>query len=265
MTDLFQQGLTPALLQIAISYFFVLIILLIVHRNRLALEKTVLIASVRMTIQLLLSGLLLTLIFKQPNMLISIGVLLLMQAFCVYTIVKKYKPISRTMIKIIALAIFVGTTSCVLFFTIFVLQSPVWYEPAQFLPVGGMLIGNSMTGVNLGVTALFDGMADNRQVLEEKLILGANMEQATRSICHKAFRQATTPTLNSMMGIGIVFLPGMMTGQILGGASPITAVSYQTAIMLAILASVTISSSIVIALGHKSFFNDRCQLHYTDE
>ncbi len=248
-------------LQIAIASIYVLIVLAIVNRKRLSLEKDILIASIRMTVQLLFAGILLTLVFDNPHWAISLFVLLVMEAFCVYTIVSKYKGgLHKELVQVIALGIFLGTTFTVFFFTFFVLRAEPWYDPTAFIPVGGMLIGNSMTGVNLGLNALVEGMDTNKEMVQEKLILGATPSQASQLLIHRAFNNAVTPTINSMLGIGIVFLPGMMTGQILGGSLPITAVSYQTAIMMAIMCSVVISSTVVIFQGAKTFFNKDSQL-----
>lgn len=248
-------------LQIGIASIYVLIVLVIINRKQLGLEKDIIIASIRMTVQLLFAGFFLTVIFENPHWLLSLAVLLFMEAFCVYTIVKKYKNgLHKELIQVIALGIFLGTTFTVFFFTFFVLRAELWYDPTAFIPVGGMLIGNSMTGVNLGLNALVEGMETNQATVQEKLILGATPRQASKLVIHRAFNNAVTPTVNSMLGIGIVFLPGMMTGQILGGSLPITAVSYQTAIMLAILCSVVISSTVVIFQGVKTFFNKESQL-----
>ena len=91
-------------------------------------------------------------------------------------------------------------------------------------------------------------------------MLGAEPETAVKKISNRAFYNAVLPTINSMMGMGIVFLPGMMTGQILAGASPIIAIKYQIAIMMGILGSVTLTVFFMINKGSKTFFNSRKQL-----
>ena len=106
-----------------------------------------------------------------------------------------------------------------------------------------------------------EAMTIQRAMVEEALVLGATPQAATKSIINRTFDSAILPTLNSMMGMGIIFLPGMMTGQILSGVSPLTAISYQIAIMLGILGSVSLSVILLLQWGYKTFFNKEDQLN----
>ena len=117
-----------------------------------------------------------------------------------------------------------------------------------------------MTGISLGVKLLLDGMLTQRALVEEALILGATPQAATKSIINNTFDAAILPTMYSMVGMGIVFLPGMMTGQILSGTSPTTAIAYQIAIMLGILGAVALTVIIMLQLGYRTFFNNDDQL-----
>jgi len=103
-------------------------------------------------------------------------------------------------------------------------------------------------------------MTTQRNLVEEALILGATSQAATSPIINNTFEAAIMPTINSMLGMGIVFLPGMMTGQILSGIAPTTAVNYQIAIMLGILGAVAITVIVMLQLGYRSFFNAEDQL-----
>ena len=124
-----------------------------------------------------------------------------------------------------------------------------------------MLVGNSMTGITLGVNRLVDGMSTQKHLVEGALMLGATPKMAAKHIVDDAFDSAILPTINSMLGMGIVFLPGMMTGQILSGASPVDAISYQIAIMLGILGSVSLTVILFVQLGCKTFFNEQKQFY----
>lgn len=122
-----------------------------------------------------------------------------------------------------------------------------------------------MTGISLGVNHLVNGFRDNKRLIENYLMLGAEPSTAVEEINKKAFYNAILPTINSMMGMGIVFLPGMMTGQILAGASPLIAIRYQIAIMMGILGSVTLTVFFMVNKGSKTFFNKRKQLKENNE
>jgi putative ABC transport system permease protein len=105
-----------------------------------------------------------------------------------------------------------------------------------------------------------DGINTQKNKVETALMLGATPKAAVKSIADKAFDAAIMPTINSMLGMGIIFLPGMMTGQILAGASPLIAIKYQIAIMMGIFGSVSLTVILFIQLGYKTFFNKEDQL-----
>lgn len=153
-----------------------------------------------------------------------------------------------------------GTITTIIYFILIVINLKPWYQPHYFIPLSGMLIGNSMTGISLGAEGLINGIVDNKKIIENALMLGAKPEKTVENITNRAFYNAILPTINSMMGMGIIFLPGMMTGQILAGSPPLTAIKYQIAIMLGILGSVTLTVYIMINWGSKTFFNKRAQL-----
>lgn len=134
------------------------------------------------------------------------------------------------------------------------------YNPQYLIPLGGMIIGNSMTGINLALNQMLSSIENNSTSIEGSLMLGASPKQAMDKIIQNAFDTAITPTLNSIKNMGIISLPGMMTGQILGGVSPMIAIRYQIAIMTAIMSSATVCVFIFLQLGYKNFFNDQQQL-----
>lgn len=153
-----------------------------------------------------------------------------------------------------------GTLLSLFYFLYVVVRISPWFDPRYVVPLAGMIIGNSMTGVSLGVKSLSESILSQKPLVEAALMLGARPKDATKYFSDKAFDSAILPTINSMIGMGIVFLPGMMTGQILSGTSPITAIKYQIAIMLGILGGVTISVSVFLMLGYRAFFNKEDQL-----
>lgn len=247
--------------QMIAAYIFVLILMIMVRLKGIPREKEILISSVRMTIQLILTGYLLVYLFTTSSPLYTILVLIAMEVFSIFNIIKRSKAkISSKLKRIIAFSMIAGTLSCLLFFLFIVVRISPWYDPQYFIPIAGMLIGNSMTGITLGVTRLVDGMQSQKHLVEGALMLGATPKMAAKQIVNHAFDSAILPTMNSMVGMGIVFLPGMMTGQILSGTSPVTAIEYQIAIMLGILGSVALTVILFVQLGYKTFFNDQSQL-----
>jgi len=248
--------------QVVAAYAFVILLLLIVRLKGIPREKEILISSVRMTLQLILIGYLLTYIFENPSPVYSVIILAVMEMFSIYTILKRTKISFMSKLgRIIAFSMSLGSITCFFYFLFIVINISPWYEPRYFIPIGGMLIGNSMTGITLGVNRLVDGMTSKKHLVEGALMLGATPKMATKAIVDDAFDSAILPTINSMLGMGVVFLPGMMTGQILSGASPVDAICYQIAIMLGILGSVSLTVILFVQLGCKTFFNEQKQLY----
>jgi putative ABC transport system permease protein len=247
--------------QVILAYVFVMIVLGIVKNRGIKREKEILISSIRMTIQLIFTGYILVYIFDNPDPLLTVLIIIVMESFAVYTVYQKFEgKLSKKLKRIIAVAMVTGTLSCLLYFLLIIIRITPWYNPQYFIPIAGMLIGNSMTGISLGVKSLIEGMTTQKSLVEEALILGATPQMATRDIINNTFDAAIMPTINSMVGMGIVFLPGMMTGQILSGTSPTTAVTYQIAIMLGIMGAVALTVIIMLQLGYRSFFNQEDQL-----
>lgn len=251
-----------SVLQLASAYIFVLILLLIVKLKGIPREKEILISTVRMTLQLILTGYVLAYVFENSHPSYTIIAIAFMEIFAIYNVFKRSKlNLSSKMKKIIAISMLFGTVTSLVYFLFVVIRISPWYNPRYFIPIGGMVVGNSMTGITLGVTRLVDGMTNQKDLIETSLMLGATPKTASKVIVDKAFDSAILPTINSMVGMGIVFLPGMMTGQILSGVSPVTAIEYQIAIMLGILGSVALTVILFVQLGYKTFFNEEHQLN----
>ena len=247
--------------QVAAAYLFVVIVLAIVRSRGIKREKEIVLSSVRMTLQLVIAGYILVYILDNPNPFATIGIVVFMEAFAIYTVMGKFRgKLTGRLKKIIAFSMGTGAGACLIYLIFFVIWVRPWYDPQYFIPIAGMVIGNSMTGVSLAVKSLLEGMTSRRHIVEEALILGATPGEATADIINQTFDSAIMPTINSMLGMGIIFLPGMMSGQILAGAPPTTAISYQIAIMLGVLGSVALSVILVLRLGFRTFFNREEQL-----
>lgn len=243
------------------AYIFVLFVLLIFKWRGIPRKLNLTIATLRMTIQLVIAGYLLGYIFDNPNPYIVIIIILLMELFAIYTIFKSINhKMSRHLKIVVALSMFVGSLAVLFYFNVIVLNVAPLFNPRYVIPIAGMIIGNSMTGVTLGVQTLLDHIDSNRDKIEGSLMLGATPKMAVKQYVDRAFDSAVLPTINNMIGMGIVFLPGMMTGQILAGLSPVTAIQYQLAIMLGILGGVAISVILATQFAHQTLFTTDAQL-----
>ena len=141
-----------------------------------------------------------------------------------------------------------------------VVQAQPWWEPRIFLPLGGIVAGNSMNAMALAVERLFSEVKNRRGEVEMLLSLGAEPKEATASMFKAAVRAGMIPSINSLMGVGLVFLPGMMTGQILGGADPVTAIKYQIVVTIMLVGATALGSVFAVSMARYRIFNSNMQL-----
>lgn len=248
-------------LQLAFAFLYAVAVIFIMRWMGIPREMQVIVASLRMTVQLIAAGYVLIYLFDYSTVWLILLVLLVMESFAVYNAIRRTNlHLSLAIKRIIAVAIPAGTLVSLAFFLFVVVGGESWQDPRYVVPLAGMIIGNAMTGVSLGANRLVDGIRTQRTAIETALMLGATPQVATRQVVRNAFDAAILPTINSMVGIGIVALPGMMTGQILAGTSPLIAIKYQIAIMLGIMGSVSFSVLIFVEWGYRTFFNQDAQL-----
>lgn len=247
--------------QLALAYVSVLILLFIFRARGIRREKQILIATTRMTVQLTVMGYVLMYVFQNPSWWLTALMIALMIGFAIYNAIKRVKTaMSGRLRLLIGVSMLFGSLAAAVYFILIVLQVRPWFNPQYFIPISGMIVGNAMTGISLGANRLCSDMRDKREMIENSLMLGATPAQATREIVNDAFDSAILPTMNNMLTMGIVSLPGMMTGQILSGTFPITAIKYQIGIMLAILGSTALAVVLFVTLGYKTFFTADARL-----
>lgn len=250
-----------SIVQMAVAFTYVAAVVVIVRMMGIPRELQILVSSLRMTVQLVAAGYVLVYLFDQDSIWLILLVVVGMEVFAIGNAIRRANmPLSTEIRRIIAIALPAGTLVSLAFFLVVVVGEGAWHDPQYVIPLAGMIIGNAMTGVTLGVTRMVDGVQSRRAAIETALMLGATPKTATRLIVRNAFDAAILPTINSMVGMGIVILPGMMTGQILSGTSPLIAIKYQIAIMLGILGSVSFSVLILVEWGYRTFFNAEAQL-----
>ena len=196
---------------------------------RLGLARQLLISATRMVVQLLLVGLVLKWVFGSQSLWLTGGLIVIMLGFASREV---YARQDRPLAGIWGWSIGAGVMSAagliITFFGLaFAIQpDPVW-APRYVLPLLGMILGNTMTGVSLGLETLLGSLAREKPAVEARLLLGHSKSSAMKPQVKRAMRIGFRPILNSMAAMGVVSLPGMMTGQILSGVDPQEAVKYQ--------------------------------------
>lgn len=245
--------------QFSLAYILVLIVGLIMKACNINQTKLLLIASIRMTLQLVLAGLILTCIFKNPHPIFTITYVLVMIAFTILRVFKKNKGLERNFKLVIAISISISGLLVLMFF-IFIIVGESIFNPQYVIPIAGMIMGNTMTGVSLGVKTFRESLNGQRPKINALMCAGATPKEILLPFVRQGLETAMLPTLNSMVGMGIVSLPGMMTGQILSGTLPTTAILYQIAIILSICTVVTLSCFGSLYGGYKTMFNSKEQI-----
>jgi len=227
---------------------------------RLGLGRQLLVASIRTVVQLLLVGYVLQFVF-------GVGSLLVVMAMAAVMIVMAARAAagrpSRTFPGATGDAfvtlLLTGLVVSVTVTTVVVRPSP-WYDPRYFLPLLGMILGNGLTGISLALDSFLASLVAGRDTVETELALGATAGEAARPHVREAVRRGLIPIINSMMVVGLVSLPGMMTGQILAGADPLAAVKYQIVVMFMIAGATSLGAIGVVHLARRRLFNERHQL-----
>jgi putative ABC transport system permease protein len=155
---------------------------------------------------------------------------------------------------------FVSTFCITLLILTTVIGVDPWYTPQYAIPLLGMMLGNTMNGIALGLDRLLQGVVQQRAIIEARLMLGQSGHQALNELRHDSIRIGMIPMINAMAAAGIVSLPGMMTGQILSGTPPVEAVKYQILIMFMITAGAGFGTLTAVWLAGRRLFDERQRL-----
>lgn len=250
-----------SLFRFLLIYLLLLVVLAVMKKCHIQQTKLLVVSSIRMTVQLVLAGLILTYIFSNPHPVFTVAYILVMALFAVYRVISPNRELNRRFqLAVVGAMVFSGL--CVLAFFVLAVVNQNIFNPQYAIPLSGMLFGNAMTGVNLGIKSFRESIESERLQIETLLNFGGRPQQVLLPFVNRALETALLPTLNSMMGMGIVSLPGMMTGQILSGTLPTTAILYQIAIMIAICTVVCLSVFGSLYLGYRTLYNDRAQILY---
>ncbi|UUX50782.1 iron export ABC transporter permease subunit FetB [Nisaea acidiphila] len=214
----------------------------------LGLARSLAIASVRMVVQLLLIGLILDFLLTTVSPFWTGLAVATMLGFAGYEAMARQ---DRKLKGFWGYGLGAGAMSfAALLMLGFALTTQVtadpWYHPRYLLPLLGMVLGNCMTGVALAIRAITMALVDGKAGVEAQLALGRSFRQAVLPMTRSALRTALTPTVNSMAATGLVYLPGMMTGQILAGIDPVEAVKYQLLVMFLIAGATAIGVTVVV-------------------
>lgn len=240
-----------------LSFTIILIpIFLIIYKLKLNIIKDTIISILRMVVQLFFVGVYLHYIFDWNNHFINISYFIFMVMVASFSVVRTSKINIKYFLIPIFLSILIPNIIILLFFNYFVIDLDNLFDAKYIIPIGGMLLGNSLKGNIIAISNFLKSIKENEKKYFYTIMLGAGKIEAILPFIRKSMTLSINPTIAAMATIGLVSLPGMMTGQILGGSSPDVAIKYQIAIMLAIFCSQFFGSILCIYLSSKIGFND---------
>lgn len=219
---------------LAALFIFLIPVFYINKRLNLRINSSLAVGIVRMCLQLGFVGIYLQYLFKFNSALLNIAYLLVMISIACHAIVRSSNLKIRLFFMPVFFALIIPFFIILLFFNAVVVRIDNLFEAKYLIPIGGMLLGNCLRSLIVGLDRFYSGLKKEEKVYLYSLSLLCNKMTALTPYFKESFLAAITPRVASMATIGLVSLPGMMTGQILGGSIPIVAIKYQIAIMLCI-------------------------------
>ena len=231
-------------------------------RMGLGLAGSMIVAALRTTVQLCLVGLVLKVVFAsiQPLWIVSMATVMLVAAAREVMARQKRRFSGWWGFGMGAVSMFVSSFAITTLALVAFIGVEPWYTPQYAIPLLGMMLGNTMTGIALGLERLTESAWEQRRIIEARLMLGSTWSEAILDIRRSSARSAMIPTINAMAAAGLVSLPGMMTGQILAGNPPFEAVKYQILIMFIISAGTGFGALIALWAGSRRLFDSRHRL-----
>lgn len=252
MTTAYDISLTAMLFTLA----FVFLTMVVSYWQKLELEREILIGAVRTVVQLLVIGYVLLYIFNSRQIIFIFLMLGLMIWVAVNNAAKRGRGILGVK-RYLALGI---TAAEAVVLGILVIGKIAPFTAQYVIPLSGMIIGNSMVAAGLVLNRLRAEAEGRREEIMVYLTLGATSRQAANNAIKQTIKASMIPTIDSMKTVGLVQLPGMMTGLIIAGVSPLTAVKYQVVVMFMIAATAAITSITVGLTAYRRLFSEHHQL-----
>ena len=246
--------------QLALALLLVGVVIMISVRQGLGIGRDLVVGSLRAIVQLYLVGLILAVVFHAARWYWVLLILAVMTAVAAQAATSRLaKPIPGAR-GIAALALTVSTAVTLAYVIGVIVQVRPWYDPQYIIPIAGMILGSAMTSAALAGDRLQGDLRVRADEVEARLALGFSGREAVQPMARAALRAAMIPTVNGMMTVGLVQLPGMMTGQILAGSSPLLAIKYQLVVVFMQAAATALASLLFVRLAAGRYLTPAHQL-----
>lgn len=243
-------------LSLILALILVMIAIGISAKEKLGLGKDIIYSVLRTVVQLIIVGYVLHYIFHVDNLFLTLA----MTLFIMYNAARqahKRNPSTHKKFWHSFVAIFLSTSITL---SVLIASGAIKFIPSQVIPISGMIASNSMVAIGLCYRQMNTQFVDQRQQILEKLALGATIKMASLTILRHSIKTAMQPTIDSAKTVGLVSLPGMMSGLIFAGVDPVNAIRYQIMVMFMLLSATSLGSVIAGYFAYKNYFNLRSQL-----
>ncbi len=249
-------------LDLSLAALLVLLLAWLSRMMRLGVGHRLLVGGTRMVLQLLLIGLVLEALFRNVSLVwITLLSLVMLSIAGREVMARQQRRFAGWWgYGVGTLSMFISSFSVTVLALLVIIGNDPWYMPQYAIPLLGMLLGNTMNGVSLGLDRLTTGAWQQQRVIEARLLLGHSAAEAIADIRRESIRTGLINIMNAMAAAGVVSLPGMMTGQILAGTPPIEAVKYQILIMFLIAGGTGLGTLAAVWLGARRLFDERERL-----
>lgn len=247
-------------IDLLLSLSFIFLAIGLAFWQKIDINKDIAIGTVRTFVQLLAVGYALEWLFDPQNKWMIAPVLLVMMAFASWEGTKRPEFHIPKLYGILFVSILVSAGVVLAITIAFIIPVTPWWKQQYFIPLAGILIGNALNGSALTADRLSSEIRQRRLEIESALALGASTSEAVSRSLRASVRAAMIPSINSLMTVGIVHLPGIMVGQILAGIPPIQAIRYQIVIMYMLISTKAIGSIVTGMFVYRQFFTRRHQL-----
>lgn len=250
------QNLAVSNTSLALSFGLVLVALYFGYKEKLEIDKDIIIGIIRAIIQLFAVGYILKYIIRTNNVVLTAAMIVVIVINAAWNAQKRGKGIPDLFW--ISLLAIVASTSVTI--GVLVAAGSIKFIPQQMVPISGMIASNSMVAIGLCYRNMLALFKDRHQQILEKLALGANIKLASMDILRDSIKTGIAPTIDTSKTVGLVSLPGMMSGLIFAGVDPVRAIKYQIMVIFMLLSATSIASVISCYLAYKKFYNEQSQL-----
>jgi putative ABC transport system permease protein len=224
------------------------------------LERDLLVGTLRCLVQLVILGYVLVYLFRLESLWITTGILVVMALAAAFTARGRIKRPYPGAVPVLWFSITVGSFAALAYITVLTMRNPAALTARYLIPLGGMVIGNVLNGLSLSGERFRSDLAAQRDRVECLLALGATSDRAAADCTRAAFVAGMIPTINALMVIGLIQIPGIMVGQVLSGVDPLIAARYQLLIMFMLVGGKVVALSLALRLGARRYFTPDHQL-----